>query len=104
MREAPAAARPDFGIFGFHLIPLAIALPLRLILRTQPRSVRRRLIGLLTRLRGVYFAWINPVFRRNIRFQKYRVAPRLGTDTVRRRLLFRLDQNAPLAATETGLA
>ena len=39
-----------------------------------------------------------------IRFRKYRVAPRLGTDTVRRRLLFRLDQNAPLVAPETGLA
>ncbi len=39
-----------------------------------------------------------------IRFQKYRVAPRLGTDTVRRRLLRGLHEHAPLAATETGFA
>jgi hypothetical protein len=39
-----------------------------------------------------------------IRFQKYRVAPRLGTDTVRRRLLAGLDHLATWTAAETELA
>lgn len=62
------------------------------------------LARLLARWRGFWRAWTQAATRGSIRFQKYRVAPRLGTDTVRRRLLFRLDQNAPLTATETGLA
>jgi hypothetical protein len=39
---------------------------------------------------------------RRIRFRKYRVAPRLGTLTVQRRLLFGLNQHAPLSATRTA--
>lgn len=62
------------------------------------------LARLLARLRSFWRAWTQAATRGSIRFQKYRVAPRLGTATVRRRLLFRLDQHAPLAATETGLA
>jgi hypothetical protein len=68
------------------------------------RSVSRSLARLLARLRNPWLAWIGVAADRNIHFQKYRVAPRLGTDTVRRRLLLRLHQQAPLAATETGLA
>ena len=67
-------------------------------------SARASLARLLARLRVVWRACTQAATSGGIRFQKYRVAPRLGTDTVRRRLLFRLDQNAPLAATETGLA
>ena len=67
-------------------------------------SARANLAGLLARMRDFWCACTQAATRGGIRFQKYRVAPRLGTDTVRRRLLFRLDQNAPLAATETGLA
>jgi hypothetical protein len=62
------------------------------------------LARLLARWWGFWRAWPQAAIRGSIRFQKYRVAPRLGTDTVRRRLLLRLDQAAPLAATETGLA
>jgi hypothetical protein len=39
-----------------------------------------------------------------IRFQKYRVAARLGTNTVRQRLLLGLHAGAALTATETGMA
>ena len=38
----------------------------------------------------------------NLEQQGWVALPRLGTDPVRRRLLFRLHQHAPLAATETG--
>jgi len=39
-----------------------------------------------------------------IHFRKYRVAPRLGTDLVRRRLLRGLHARATLTATQTGMA
>lgn len=39
-----------------------------------------------------------------IRFRKYRVAPRLGTNTVRQRLMRGLYAHARLTATETRLA
>ena len=41
---------------------------------------------------------------RRVRFRKYRVAPRLGTDVVRQRLLHGIYAHARLTATETGLA
>lgn len=62
-------------------------------LRTRPRS-----------LWEVGFQWIRATFGSNIRFRKYRVAPRLGTDTVRRRLLLQLRGQTSLAITETGVA
>ena len=49
-------------------------------------------------------AWLAAMASSPLRFQKYRIAPRLGTDTVRRRLLSKLHQHAPFSATETGLA
>jgi hypothetical protein len=39
-----------------------------------------------------------------VRFRKYRVAPRLGTNTVRRRLLHGLHAHRALAATKAGTA
>jgi hypothetical protein len=47
--------------------------------------------------------WLRTAFQADIRFQKYHVAPRLGTDTVRRRLLLGLSTHATLAATETRM-
>jgi hypothetical protein len=37
-------------------------------------------------------------------FRKYRVAPRMGTNTVRQRLLLGLHTHAALTATKTGMA
>lgn len=99
---APAAAHSCFSVSIFHLIPLSLAWPLRLILRTQPRSLYRNLACGVTKVRVAGCVWLNTVFKSHIRFQKYRVAPRLGTSTVRQRLLRNLHQHALL--TETGLA
>jgi hypothetical protein len=44
------------------------------------------------------------VFHGASRFQKYRVAPRLGTDTVRRRILLRLRNQTALAIIEIHTA
>ena len=63
-----------------------------------------REISKLVRLRGCWRTWTQAATGGSIRFEKYRVAPRLGTDTVRQRLLFRLHQHTPFSATETGLA
>jgi len=60
-----------------------------------------RFARLLAWLRRFWGTGIQIATRSNTRFQKYRVAPRLGNNIVRRRLLFRLDRHAPLAATET---
>ena len=59
---------------------------------------------LLAPWRDFWRAGTQAATRGSIRFQKYRVAPRLGTDSVRRRLLSKLHQHAPFSATETGLA
>jgi len=48
-------------------------------------------------------AWLRLIPGGRIRFQRYRVAPRLGTVTVRRRLLLGLQQH-PVPAPKTGLA
>jgi hypothetical protein len=48
--------------------------------------------------------WLRTVSQADIRFHKYRVAPRLRTDTVRRRLLLGLHAHAPFTPTESGLA
>jgi hypothetical protein len=67
------------------------------------RFKTRGLARLLAWLRTAWCTWtcLKPGGR--IRFQKYRVAPRLGTLTVRRRLLLGLHQHAPLSATRTAL-
>jgi len=39
-----------------------------------------------------------------LRFQKYRVAPRLGTDNVRRKILAQLHIQSPVATNETAVA
>jgi len=80
---------------SMRLLCLAVARQVRASYHSALR-IGKRYLGLP--------AWLVAMASSPLRFQKYRVAPRLGTDTVRRRLLFRLDQNAPLAATETGLA
>jgi len=59
---------------------------------------------LLGQWRAFWRAGIQIATRDNLRFQKYRVAPRLGTNTVRQRLLLGLHTRAALAATETGMA
>ena len=64
----------------------------RLVLATVKRTG-------MSALRGVGFGGNNA-----IPFRRYRVAPRLGTDAVRRRLLLGLHAHAPLTATETGVA
>lgn len=56
------------------------------------------------RWRGFWRVCTQAAPRGGIRFQKYRVAPRLGTDTVRRRLLRGLHEQTTLTATETGCA
>lgn len=61
-------------------------------------------VALLVRLRRFWHACAQTATRGGIRFQKYRVAPRLSTDIVRRRLLLGLQARATLAATETGMA
>ena len=38
-----------------------------------------------------------------VRFEKYRVAPRLGTNTVRQRLLRGIQAHTRVAATETAM-
>jgi hypothetical protein len=68
------------------------------------RLANDRIGTLWTRLRTAFVDWINTVSGRNIHFRKYRVAPRLGTNTVRRRLLLGLHANEPFTATETSLA
>ena len=40
---------------------------------------------------------------KKIQYGKYRVAPRLGTDRVRRRLLQRVHAGVPIGATQTGM-
>jgi hypothetical protein len=68
------------------------------------RFATRGFAGLLAWLRTAWCAWTCFKLGGRIRFQKYRVAPRLGTLTVRRRLLLGLHQQAPLSATRTALA
>jgi hypothetical protein len=63
----------------------------------------RRSAGLLARLCTAWSAWTCFKLSGRIRFQKYRVAPRLGTLAVRRRLLLGLQQHAPMSATRTAL-
>ena len=48
-------------------------------------------------------AWSQIARREEVHFRKYRVAPRLGTDTVRRRLLRGVHTHAPFTATGTAL-
>jgi hypothetical protein len=64
---------------------------------------RRAFAGLLAWLRTACCGWACFKLGGRIRFQKYRVAPRLGTLAVRRRLLLGLHQQAPLSATRTAL-
>ncbi len=66
-------------------------------------SSARRSAGLLARLCTAWSAWTSFKLSDRIRFQKYRVAPRLGTLTVRRRLLLGFQQQAPLSATKRAL-
>jgi len=70
---------------------------------TSALFARRASAGLLAWLRTAWCAWTCFKLGGRIRFQKYRVAPRLGTLTVRRRLLLGLQQQAPLSATRTAL-
>ena len=88
-RESRTSPLPMLG-----LRCLAVARQVRALYHSALRMGNRR-IGLP--------AWLVAMASSPLRFQKYRVAPRLGTDTVRRRLLIRLDQNALLPVTETGL-
>lgn len=74
---------------------------------TQSSAENRRIAGVrfrtLEHLRRFWRVGIQIATRGNIRFQKYRVAPRLGTNTVRQRLLLGLHTRAALTATETGM-
>ena len=65
--------------------------------------VTRGFAGLLAWLRTAWCAGACFKLSGRIRFRKYRVAPRLGTPAVRRRLLLGLDQPAPVSATRTAL-
>lgn len=67
------------------------------------RFATRGFAGLLAWLRTARCAGACFKLSGRIRFQKYRVAPRLGTLTVRRRLLLGLQQHAPMSATRTAL-
>ena len=67
------------------------------------RFATRGFAGLLAWLRTAWCAGACFKLSGRIRFQRYRVAPRLGTLAVRRRLLLGLHQQAPLSATRTAL-
>ena len=79
---------------------------LGLLCSTVARQVRASYHSALriSSLRISLPAWLAAVAFSPLRFQKYRIAPRLGTDTVRRRLLLSLHQHPAFPATETGLA
>jgi hypothetical protein len=65
--------------------------------------VMRIAAGLRAGLRSGSAAWFVGSSQPEIRLQKYRVAPRLGTDTVRRRILRQLRAQTALAITETNV-
>jgi len=100
LRESPTSHpnRRD----ELHESPLWRLLPLRLLYLAFARQVRaswnsalriaKRRIGLP--------AWLAAMTSSPPRFRKYHVAPRLGTDNVRRRILLRLRDQTTLAITK----
>jgi hypothetical protein len=58
----------------------------------RPRVTARSFALLLRHVRETFSRCIDATFREKTRFRKYRVAPRLGTNLVRRRLLIGLNQ------------
>ena len=87
--ERPASSRRD----ELHESP-----SFRKLVRASWNSALR-----LGRLIGSRLASLAAVRTAPHRFQKYRVAPRLGTNAVRQRLLLGLNAHAPFTATETAV-
>jgi hypothetical protein len=79
-----------------HMAALFIGTLIQLVGKIEGR--------LLTPWRGAFSCLIDMALpSKKIQYGKYRVAPRLGTDRVRRRLLQRVHAGVPIGATQTGM-
>lgn len=94
-----------------HLAPLRLCVfalrRYRTVTAENPGAAqpyRRSFARLRERWRRFWCAAAQAAPPGRIIYRKYRVAPRLGTNAVRQRLLLGLHQHAHLTATETGLA
>ncbi len=90
LRESPL-----WPLLPFRLLCLAFARQVGASWNSALRPGTRR-IGLP--------AWLAAITSSPPRFRKYHVAPRLGTDNVRRRILLRLRDQTALAITEIHTA